>query len=270
MTVTEGVDVVASIERLIRRDRIWIALGLVVTIGLAWTYLLREAAAMEAMVDEARRHAAMGMAGMNMRAWGVSDGAALFVMWTVMMIGMMLPSASPVILLVLSSYRVRRDAQSRLAAVMFVGGYVLVWTAFSAFAAGGQLVLHRAAILSEDMRLRSAVVSGTVLLLAGIYQWLPIKNRCLIHCRTPLSFLTQQWRAGVRGGFVMGVRHGTYCVGCCWLLMVLLFVLGVMNLIWIMILAALVLLEKLSPRGMLVSRLAGVAAAGWGGYLLMN
>ena len=265
-----GVDVVASIERLIRRDRLWITFGLAVTIGLAWVYLLREASAMEAMVDEARRHAAMGMAGMNMRAWGAADGAALFVMWTVMMIGMMLPSASPVILLVLSSYRVRRDAQARLAAVMFVGGYLLVWTTFSALAASGQLVLHRAAILSEDMRLRSAVVSGTVLLLAGIYQWLPIKNRCLVFCQTPLSFLMQQWRPGVRGGFVMGVRHGTYCAGCCWLLMVLLFVLGVMNLVWIAILAAVVLMEKLSPRGMLVGRLAGVAAAGWGVYLVMN
>ena len=269
MSVTEAVDVVASIERLIKRDRLWLVLGLAVTIGLAWVYLLHEGSAMEAMVDEARRHAAMGMAGMNMRAWGASDGAALFVMWAVMMIGMMLPSASPVILLVLSSYRVRRDAQAPLAAVMFVGGYALVWTAFSALAAGGQLALHRAALLSEDMRLRSAAVSGAVLLLAGIYQWIPLKNRCLTFCRTPLSFLTQHWRAGVRGGFVMGVRHGTYCVGCCWLLMVLLFVLGVMNLVWIAFLAAVVLVEKLSPRGMLVSRLAGVAAAGWGVYLLM-
>lgn len=268
--MTEAVGVVASIERLIRRDRLWIALGLTVTIGLAWVYLLREAAAMESMADEARRHAAMGMAGMTMRAWGASDGVALFVMWTVMMIGMMLPATSPVILLVLNSYRVRREGQARLAAVLFVGGYVLVWTAFSALAAGGQLALHRAAILNDDMRLRSAAVSAAVLLLAGLYQWLPIKNRCLIQCRTPLSFLTQQWRPGVRGGFVMGVRHGTYCVGCCWLLMVLLFVLGVMNLVWIAVLAALVLLEKLSPRGVFVSRLAGVAAAGWGVYLLMN
>ena len=268
--MTDAVDVVGSLERMIRRDRLWIVLGLAVTIGLAWVYLLREAAAMQAMADETRRHAAMGMAGMTMRTWGVTDGVALFVMWTVMMIGMMLPSTSPVILLVLNSYRVRRDGQASLAAVMFVGGYALVWTAFSALAAGGQVALHRAAILSEDMRLGSAAVSGVVLLIAGIYQWLPIKNRCLTQCRTPLSFLTQRWRPGVQGAFEMGVRHGTYCVGCCWLLMVLLFVLGVMNLIWIAVLAAVVLLEKLSARGVLVSRLAGAAAAGWGAYLLMN
>ena len=270
MSSTEVVDVVASIERLVRRDRLWIGLGLVVTVGLAWVYLLREAAEMEAMAAEMRRHAAMGMAGMTLRTWGAADAVALFVMWTVMMIGMMLPSASPVILLVLSSYRVRRDAQARLAAVMFVGGYLLVWTGFSALAAGGQLGLHRAALLSDDMRMRSAVVSGIVLLLAGVYQWLPIKNRCLVHCRTPLSFLTQQWRPGVRGGLEMGLRHGAYCVGCCWLLMVLLFVLGVMNVIWIAVLAAVVLLEKFSPRGQLVSRLVGVAAAVWGVFLLVT
>ena len=267
--VRDTIDPVRSIERLIARDRLWLTLGLVVTISLAWLYLLRESAAMDAMAADARHHAAMGMAAMNMRDWGMADWAALFFMWAVMMVAMMLPSAAPVILLVLGAYRLRRDAQARAAAVMFVGGYVLVWTAFSAIAAGGQLTLHRAAVLSNEMRLRSAAVSGVILLLAGIYQWLPFKNRCLVRCQAPLAFLTQHWRTGVKGGLEMGVRHGASCVGCCWVLMTLLFVLGVMNLVWVAALMVFVLLEKLAPRGAIVGRVGGVAAACWGLYLLV-
>ena len=266
--VAETSDVVASIDRLIRRDRLWVGLGLVATIVLAWIYLLREAAAMEAMAAEVRRHAAMGMFGVSMRVWDGSDWVALFAMWSVMMAGMMLPSASPVILLVLGAYRLRRDAQARAAAVAFVGGYLLMWTAFSAAAAGGQLALHRAAVLNDEMRLRSALLSGVVLLLVGVYQWLPVKNRCLVRCQAPLAFLTQRWRAGVSGGLSMGLQHGAYCVGCCWLLMTLLFVLGVMNLTWVAALATFVLFEKLSSTGVLLGRLAGVAAVCCGIYLI--
>ena len=178
-----------------------------------------------------------------------------------MMAGMMLPSAAPVILLVLGAYRLRKDDRARLAAMMFMGGYVLVWTAFSALAAGGQIALHRAAVLNDDMRLHSTVLSGVILLAAGIYQWLPVKTRCLVRCQAPLAFLTQHWRPGVRGGLLMGLNHGASCVGCCWLLMLLLFVLGVMNLAWVAALAVFVLLEKLAPGGAAVGRVAGIAAA---------
>jgi predicted metal-binding membrane protein len=260
----------SSVEVLIQRDRLWLALGLVTAIGLAWTYLLREAAAMNAMAAEARMHAAMGMAAMTMRTWGVSDWFALFVMWAVMMVGMMLPSAAPVILLVLGAYRLRHETYARAAAFAFVSGYLLVWTAFSAIAALGQFVLHRTAVLSTEMRLYSATVSGVILLIAGVYQWLPLKNRCLAHCQTPLAFLTQHWRPGIEGGLSMGVRHGAYCVGCCWLAMTVLFVVGVMNIVWIAVLAAFVLLEKLAPGGRIAGRLAGAAAAGWGLYLLVG
>ena len=257
------------IELLIQRDRIWISLALFTAIGLAWIYLLREAAAMSATAAQAHMHAAMGMAGMAMRVWDAADWVALFAMWIVMMVGMMLPSASPVILLVLGAYRLRGDSQARLAAMAFMGGYLLVWTAFSAAASLGQLALHRAALLSEDMRLHSTVLSGAILLAAGIYQWLPFKNRCLVSCQAPLAFLTRHWRSGVSGGLRMGMRHGALCVGCCWLLMTLLFVLGVMNLVWVALLAAFVLLEKLAPGGTVAGRVAGVAAAGWGAYLIV-
>jgi predicted metal-binding membrane protein len=263
-------DSITSIERLIQRDRVWISVGLFAAIGVAWFYLTREAAAMNVMVADARMHAAMGLAGVNLRAWGASDWLALFVMWAVMMVAMMLPSAAPVILLVLSAYRLRRDRHARLAALMFMGGYLLVWTTFSAVAALGQLLLHRAAVLNEDMRLRSAVVSGVILLLVGVYQWLPLKNRCLVHCQAPLAFLTQHWRRGVAGGLAMGVRHGAYCVGCCWLLMALLFVVGVMNLVWIAALATFVLLEKLGRGGAIAGRIGGLAAAVWGVVLILR
>jgi predicted metal-binding membrane protein len=153
--------------------------------------------------------------------------------------------------------------------VAFVSGYVLIWTTFSALAAAGQILLHRAALLDRHMRLTSAVVSGVLLIGTGLYQWLPLKNSCLSQCHSPFGFLTQRWREGMQGALVMGVRHGTFCVGCCWLLMMLLFVLGVMNLVWIAALAAFVLIEKLVRSGAILSRLAGIAAAAWGIYLLV-
>jgi len=254
------------LDALIRRDRLLMAAGLVITTLLAWIYLLRANAAMNAMAAEAHMHAAMGMA--DMRMWGVSAWFDLFVMWAVMMVAMMLPSAAPMMLLVLGVYRRRADPQARLAAVMFVAGYVLAWTAFSAVAAGLQVSFHRTALLAPDMHLTSAALSGMVLVLVGVYQWLPIKNTCLMHCQSPLGFLSTHWREGARGGLEMGLRHGLFCIGCCWLLMSVLFVVGVMNLFWVAVLAAVVLLEKLAKRGEMIGRIAGIAAASWGLFLL--
>jgi len=256
------------LERLIRRDRALMSLGLAAITLLAWIYLVRETAAMNAMAADAQMHAAMGMA--DMRMWGASDWFGLFVMWAVMMVAMMLPSAAPMILLVLGVYRRRGDDQARAAAVMFVAGYLVAWTAFSAAAAALQIGLHRAALVAADMRFRSAALSGAVLILAGVYQWLPVKNTCLGHCQSPLRYLSEHWRDGRRGGLIMGLDHGLFCVGCCWLLMVLLFVLGVMNLFWVAALAVFVLLEKLAIRGELLTRAAGVAVAVWGLYLLVK
>jgi len=256
------------LDRLIRRDRALMTFGLAVTTVLAWLYLVRANETMNAMAAEAQMHAAMGMA--DMRMWGLSDWLQLFVMWAVMMVAMMLPSAAPMILLVLNVYRRRGDEQARAASVMFVSGYVLAWTTFSAAAAGLQVLLHRTAVLAPDMRFKSAAVSGVVLILAGVYQWLPIKNLCLTHCQSPLRFLTEHWREGAGGGLTIGLDHGLFCVGCCWLLMALLFVLGVMNLFWVAVLAAFVLLEKLAVRGVVITRIAGIAAAAWGVYLLVR
>jgi predicted metal-binding membrane protein len=260
----------SSVQVLIQRDRLWIALGLFTVIALAWVYLVREAADLDASAAAARMRAAMGMGGISMGTRDVSVWLALFGMWTVMVVGMMLPSAAPVTMLVLGAYRLRNDSRTRLASLAFLGGYLVVWTGFSAVAALGHLELHHAALLSDDMRLHSAIIAGVLLEVSGIYQWLPIKEHCLAHCQAPLAFFTRHWRPGISGGFRMGLHHGAFCLGCCWLLMTLLFVLGVMNLFWIIALGAIVLLEKLSPYGLIAGRAAGLAAAGWGVYLLVG
>ena len=258
----------SPIERILRRDRLLMGLGLAVLTVLAWGYLLRDAAMMRAMASEAQMHIAMGMA--DPRTWGAGDWFGLFVMWAVMMAAMMLPSAAPVMLLVLAVYRRRGDVQARAAAGAFVAGYLIVWTAFSVLAAAGQILLHRVTLLGADMRFTSALVSAAILAIAGIYQWLPIKNTCLTQCQSPLGFLSQHWRDGVSGGLTMGLRHGLFCVGCCWMLMALLFIVGVMNLFWVAALAALVLIEKLVRAGAAVSRAAGVAMVVWAAYLLIS
>ena len=163
--------------------------------------------------------------------WSARDAFLLFLMWSVMMVAMMLPSAAPTILLVLAAHRRSGGTGSVLASVCFLIGYLAIWTGFSGVAALTQWGLHRAALLSAEMRTSGPVLGGILLIAAGIYQWLPIKYACLSHCRSPLGFLTSHWKEGLAGSFEMGARHGAYCVGCCWALMALLFVAGVMNLL---------------------------------------
>jgi predicted metal-binding membrane protein len=252
------------VERLIRRDRLVVALGLSIVTALAWWYLLRSNSGMHADAAEADMHAAMGMP--EMQVWGMAQLAALFVMWAVMMVAMMLPSAAPIILLVVGAYRRRATGAPRLLTAAFSSGYLLAWAGFSAMAAALQLALHKAAVLSPAMVAQSALFGGSVLLVAGVYQWLPLKNACLAHCRSPLGFISREWREGVSGALVMGLRHGLFCIGCCWALMTLLFVAGVMNLVWVAAIAAFVLVEKLTGRGE-VSKAAGVLMVLWGIYV---
>ena len=254
------------IERLVSRDRWLTAFGIGAITALGWVYLVRSAGAMEAMAAESRMHAAMGMS--DMRDWGLADWSGLFVMWAVMMTAMMLPSAAPVIMLVLGMYRRRGDVAARIAAAAFGAGYLIAWTGFSLVASALQVVLHRLAVLDPDMRVGSAALAGVVLVLAGLYQWLPLKNSCLTQCQSPLGFLSRYWREGTSGGFVLGLRHGLFCVGCCWALMALLFVVGVMNLFWVAALAVFVLVEKLTRAGATAGRVAGLGIAAWGLYLL--
>jgi predicted metal-binding membrane protein len=249
------------LEAALRRDRLIVTAGLVTLAGLAWVYIAREAVLMPAH---------LGMAMPQARPWNGGETAGLVIMWIVMMIAMMLPSVAPVILLFANVSR-RRRVEGVLAAPVsvFILGYLLAWTTYAVLAALAQSLLHSAALLSPTMASRSPLLGGGLLMLAGVYQWLPLKGACLSHCRSPLGFFTTEWREGVSGALLMGFRHGSYCVGCCWALMALLFVAGVMNLVWVVAIAGFVLAEKVAPKGRLLGRITGVVLAGWGLWVVI-
>jgi len=211
----------------------------------------------------------MVMPGVAPPAWDAGHLAMLVAMWAVMMVGMMLPSAAPVILLQAAIDRRRHPAVAPYTATtLFALGYLATWTGFSLLAALAQWAFAGLGLLSEAMTTTSAALGGLLLVAAGGYQLSPLKNACLSHCRSPVHFLVHRRRAGPFGALRMGLEHGAYCIGCCWLLMALLFVLGVMNLLWVAALAAFVLLEKVVPRGDLLGRAAGVFML-VGGVLLL-
>lgn len=241
------------LEGVFRRDRQAVTAGLIGIAGLAWLYVLHLGRGTSAAVE-------VQMAMPQMQSWGVIDLLLLFVMWAVMMVAMMVPSAAPMILLFATISRRRRGPhQPYVATGVFLTGYLAAWSGFSAVATGAQWGLHAAALRSPMMVSSSAVLGGALLVAAGAFQWTPLKYACLARCRSPLGFLLSEWREGLRGALVMGLRHGTYCVGCCWALMALLFVAGVMNLLWVAAIAAFVLVEKVVPHGPVVSRLTGGA-----------
>jgi predicted metal-binding membrane protein len=240
---------------------------LIAVTALAWTYLFHLAHAMQSARAQTSMMAAMGMA-MN-TPWTAADIFLTFAMWTVMMVGMMGPSAAPMILVFAAAQSKRRVRGASLSAGIFGLGYIGVWAAFSAGAALAQWGLHETALLSDAMALSSARIGAAILIAAGIYQLTPWKNRCLAHCRSPLNFLMTHWREGKLGAFEMGARHGAYCLGCCWALMIVLFVVGVMNLAWVALLAAFVLLEKIGPRGALVARVSGAVLIAYGIFLFL-
>jgi predicted metal-binding membrane protein len=202
----------------------------------------------------------MAEMGMTMdMSWTAADVFFTFAMWAVMMIGMMAGTAAPVLLL-FAAARARRDARGvRPAVLMFGLGYLTVWVGFSACAALAQWLLHQTAMLSPAMAASSPYLAGAILIVAGGYQLTPWKGACLTYCRSPLGFLMTSWREGRLGALQMGVRHGAYCLGCCWALMCVLFVVGVMNLVWVAALTGFVLLEKVGPAGTIVARVAGAA-----------
>jgi len=203
--------------------------------------------------------------------WTTAEFALTFAMWCVMMAGMMLPSASPMILTFATVNRRKRErAQPFIPASVFTAGYLLAWGAFSLAATLAQWGLERAALLLPAMNTGSAVAGGSFFLAAGIYQWTPLKQACLIKCRSPLDFVINGWRDGWMGALRMGVEHGVYCIGCCAALMLLLFAGGVMNLLWVASVAAFVFAEKLFPGGERIARASGVLMAVVGGYLLAS
>ena len=245
-------------ETILRRERLIIGGCLAAMVVLAWWYLFHTKTSMPGM-----DMAGMDMPGMVMpglQTWGAGTVLLLFVMWAVMMVAMMLPSATPMLLAFLTVNRQRQaSARPYVPVSIFLFGYLAVWTVFSAVATLAEWGLHQAALLSPAMAATSPALNGGLLIAAGVFQWTPLKRTCLKGCRSPLSFLMSEWREGAAGAFIMGLRHGAFCVGCCWVLMALLFVAGVMNLFWVAVIALFVMAEKILGKGELLGHIAGIA-----------
>ena len=203
--------------------------------------------------------------------WGWRHLFLLWLMWAVMMAAMMLPSAMPLLSLYDASLRKRAGAGSAgLRVYAMAGGYLLTWAAFSVGATALQRLLARALVLNPMMEMPGRTAVGITLLLAGLYQLTPWKATCLRQCRSPLGFIVQRWRNGTRGAVLMGLEHGAYCLGCCWALMLLLFAGGVMNLTIIVGLTAIVLIEKVAPAGIALSRALGIGLIAGGAWFLVR
>jgi predicted metal-binding membrane protein len=281
----------SALESVLRRDRIVVVAALVAVIAAAWTYILLGAGTGMSVFEMTPRPGASGHAGMTMPAdagmakdaagagmaaamapmpWTPGYAVLMFFMWWSMMVAMMLPSASPMILLFARFNRHQRDKGAPYVPTgVFALGYVLVWAAFSQVAVAAQWSLESSGLLSSMMASTSVTVGAVLLIAAGLYQLTPLKYACLQHCRSPLVFISQHWRPGEWGALRMGLEHGAFCTGCCWFLMALLFYGGVMNLFWIIGLALLVLLEKLAPAGHWVGWVVGVGLIAWGVGLLL-
>jgi predicted metal-binding membrane protein len=241
--------------RRFHRGRVTILSCVFLITVLAWTYLIR--------LDRE-----MGMV-MNM-PWSAVDVFFTFTMWSVMMIGMMTPAALPVLLLYARTSAGRAEGSMSPSVSLFALGYLTVWLGFSASAALAQFALHQSALLSPSMTVLSPRFGGAILFGAGLYQLTPLKRACLAHCQSPLGFLMSHWRDGKIGALEMGLRHGVYCLGCCWAIMCVLFAVGVMNLAWVAVLAVFVLLEKIGPSGAIVSRVGAVIMIAAGGFVLLQ
>jgi predicted metal-binding membrane protein len=257
-----SVERVELIERLVRRERGVIAVALLTVTSLSWWYLF---------VGAGMDMGAMDMDMSMPTPWSTGYAALVFLMWWIMMAAMMLPSAAPMILLfALVNRRNRLSGSTYVSTSIFASGYLLVWGLFSGLATGAHWLADQAGLLSAQMSSQSTSLGGLLLLLAGVYQFTPWKHACLRHCRGPLEFVMRHWRPGRSGALVMGLQHGALCVGCCWMVMGLLFYGGVMNLYWITGIAVLVLLEKLFPAGDHLGNAVGIAFVVWGLYLLVT
>jgi predicted metal-binding membrane protein len=230
-------------SRVLRHERALIAVTVAALAAGGWWYLVTRST----MGDSS--------AMMEMRAPPIG---ALVIMWSLMMVAMMLPSATPAILLY-ARIRQQNEGKAISATWVFLTGYLAVWFLFSIAAAIAQSLLT-----GPSMALDSPVAQGAVLVAAGFYQLSPVKSACVSQCRSPAEFLSRHWRPGPAGTIRLGLIHGAYCLGCCWVLMTRLFVGGVMNLLWVIGLTVIVAIEKLAPGGPLLGRAAGAALIAWG------
>ncbi len=253
----------SAAPRLMSRDRLVIIGGIVSIMFISWAYMLKMASDTGMSV--------MGAMAPGAAGWSVSYGLTVLVMWIVMMIAMMAPSASPMIL---TYARLGRGSDNQSGSSGHSGllalGYFAAWSGLSVAATIAQWGLASAGALSPMMVITNTYAGGAILILAGAFQWSPFKLACLRHCRSPIGFFMTEWRDGPGGAFSMGFHHGLYCVGCCWALMAVLFVTGVMNLLWVAAITVFVLLERMVAKGQMLTRISGVMLAAAGLWMLIG
>jgi predicted metal-binding membrane protein len=257
----------SALDAVLRRDRLVTAVALACVCIAAWAYVgLGIGMSMPDM--EMMPGMAMDPAMPMPMPWTAGYFALMAAMWAVMMVAMMLPGAAPMVLTYAALQRHhRRPAPPHAATALFTLGYLVVWAGFSLLAAALQWWLDAMALLSPAMATANRVLAGSALAIAGAYQLTPLKQGCLVRCRSPVEFLTRHHRSGP---FSLGLRHGLFCLGCCWALMLLLFVGGVMNLAWVGAIALFVLIEKTMPPGRWLGWAAGAGLILWGGWLLAS
>jgi predicted metal-binding membrane protein len=263
------------LESVLRRDRTIVGAALVGMVVLSWTYLLAGAGTGMSALQMSGLPTAAHMSGpiavMQPMSWTLGYSLVIFVMWWLMMLAMMLPSAAPMILLFAALTRKRQEAGAPyMGAGLFGSGYLAVWGGFSVLAVALQWQLDAIALLSPMMLTTSLALGALLLIGAGVWQFMPLKHACLRQCRSPVEFLTRHWRTGRAGAFLMGVRHGAYCLGCCWMMMLLLFYGGIMNIYWIAGISLLALVETITPLRHWVAGVTGVVLIVWGGTLLAH
>jgi predicted metal-binding membrane protein len=250
-----------SPRRRLRRDRWVILTGLGGITAAAWVYLALDARPMSAGMSEG----SMADAMVHVQPWATAELAPRLLMWAVMMVAMMVPTAVPMTLVYAAVVRkAAREDHAVAPTFVFVAGYLALWVLFSAAATAAQSGLDQLALLSPAMSSASPLLGGGLLIGAGVYELTPYKHACLAHCRAPAHFISHKWRGGFPGAFRMGLELGVYCLGCCWILMGLLFVGGLMNLFWVAAIAAFILLEKTLPLGDIGARVVGAAMIGVG------
>ncbi|MEO6229813.1 MAG: DUF2182 domain-containing protein [Ferruginibacter sp.] len=255
-----------ALEIVIKKDRLIIISCLVAAAVISWLYIIYLYRQMYPMNMDAFLFA------MPMTAhWHFSDFLLLFLMWFIMMVAMMTASVAPLILLFAMINRQKKQQQAPYVPAIYIfTGYYLIWAIFSLLATLLQWALQQLNWLSPDMIITHKIIGGSILIFAGIFQFTSLKHRCLNHCRNPIDFIHTKWKEGKMGAFKMGVQNGTYCLGCCWILMAVLFVAGIMNLLWIALIGIFVLLEKLIPNSNWISYTAGLALCLYGLLVLIN
>jgi predicted metal-binding membrane protein len=255
-----------ALEYILKKDRFIILSALFVICLLSWLYIIYLYRQMIVM-DMDALFFAMPMTP----KWSWTDFFLLFLMWLIMMVAMMTPSIAPLILIFALINRKRKQQQNPFVPSGYLlGGYLLVWAAFSLLATLLQWLLQQISLLNPEMETTSKILGAIIFISAGLFQFTQVKHRCLNYCRTPVTFVHHNWKDGKRGALKMGIGNGTYCLGCCWILMILLFVSGIMNLLWIAIIALFVLIEKVLPAAKPVTFTAGIALIAYGVMILVK